>query len=79
MNAVPQGNGVGESATVTALQPPERKLSFAFAKRHGIVVKQFVDGVAECACRERPSPLAIAEVQRYLRRSLRLERVSEED
>ena len=80
MNAVPQGNGeAGASATVTALQPAERKLSFAFAKRHGIVVKQFVDGVAECACRERPSPLAIAEVQRYLRRSLRLERVSEEE
>jgi general secretion pathway protein E len=80
MNAVPEGNErITVSATVTPLVPPERKLSFAFAKRHGIVVRQFVDGVAECACRENASPLAIAEVRRYLRRSLRLERVSEAD
>ena len=64
MNAVPDGaQGVPESATVTPLLPPERKLAFAFAKRHGIVVREFVDGVAECSCRENVSPLAFAEVR----------------
>ena len=78
MNAVPDGaQGVPESATVTPLLPPERKLAFAFAKRHGIVVREFVDGVAECSCRENVSPLAFAEVRRYLRRPIRLERITE--
>jgi general secretion pathway protein E len=63
-----------ELATATA---PERRLSFAFAKRHGVVVTRFVDGVAECACRTDTSPLAIAEVRRYLRTSMKLERVEE--
>src|SRR5262249_53333328 len=81
MNAVPESQAVEapETATVTPLVTPERRIAFAFAKRHGIVVKQFVDGVAECACREKASPLAIAEVRRYLRRPIRLERVSEAD
>src|SRR5919197_353930 len=55
----------------------ERRLSFAFAKRHGVVVTRFVDGVAECACRTDTSPLAIAEVRRYLRTQMKLERVEE--
>jgi general secretion pathway protein E len=56
---------------------PERRLSFAFAKRHGVVVTRFVGGVAECACRTDTSPLAIAEVRRYLRTSMKVERVEE--
>jgi general secretion pathway protein E len=62
------------AAVVTA---PERRLSFAFAKRHGVLVKRFVEGVAECACRPDVSPLAIAEVRRYLRTAMKLERVDE--
>ena len=62
-------------ATTTAA--PERRLSFAFAKRHGVVVTRFVNGVAECACRADTSPLAIAEVRRYLRTQMKLERVEE--
>ena len=51
---------------IAASVPPaaERRLSFAFAKRHGVLVKGFNDGVAECACRDNASPLAIAEVRR---------------
>src|SRR5581483_5175456 len=50
----------------------------AFAKRHGILVKGFAeDGAAECACRMDSGPFAIAEVRRYLRRPLRIERVPE--
>lgn len=63
---------------MNSLPIPERRPSFAFAKRHGILVKQFVDGVADCACREPASPLAIAELRRYVRRPVRLERVPED-
>src|SRR5690242_20512588 len=55
----------------------ERRLSFAFAKRHGVVITRYADGVAECACRPDTSPLAIAEVRRYLRTAMKLERVEE--
>ncbi|HEY3787075.1 MAG TPA: type II secretion system ATPase GspE [Steroidobacteraceae bacterium] len=55
----------------------DRRLSFAFAKRHGVLVKRLVDDGAECACRENVSPLAIAEVRRYLRLPMRIERVPE--
>ncbi|MBV8146885.1 MAG: Flp pilus assembly complex ATPase component TadA, partial [Gammaproteobacteria bacterium] len=54
-----------------------RRLSFAFAKRHGVLVSRVVDGIAECIYRDTASPQALAEVRRYLRRSLRLERVPE--
>src|SRR5205807_8314412 len=50
----------------------ERRLSFAFAKRHGVLVNRVVDGVAECTYRDTATPQALAEVRRYLRRSLRL-------
>jgi general secretion pathway protein E len=54
-----------------------RRLTFAFAKRHGVLVRDIVDGVAECVCRENATPHALAEVRRYLRRPLKLERVAE--
>ncbi|HKF98156.1 MAG TPA: GspE/PulE family protein, partial [Steroidobacteraceae bacterium] len=54
-----------------------RRLSFAFAKRHGVLVNRFVDGVAECIYRDTASPHALAEVRRYLRCPIRLERVPE--
>ncbi len=55
----------------------ERRPSFAFAKRHGVLVKRVIDGTAECACRENVTPIAIAEVRRYMRLPLKLERVPE--
>jgi general secretion pathway protein E len=66
-------NDVAATTPLTA----QRRLSFAFAKRHGVLVRQIVDGVAECVCRKAATPLAIAEVRRYLRMPLRLERVEE--
>jgi general secretion pathway protein E len=62
------------SALVAA---PERRLSFAFAKRHGVLVKRMQDGIAQCACRTDASPLALAEARRFLRVSMKLERVTE--
>ena len=67
-------DGIAASARAS-----ERRLSFAFAKRHGVLVKRLTDEVAECACRDNAAPLAIAEVRRYLRRSLKLERVRAEE
>ena len=56
---------------------PERRLSFAFAKRHGVLVKRYVDGVAECAYRADTTPMALAELRRFLRTKVKLERVDE--
>ena len=64
---------------VTPAEADGRRLSFAFAKRHGVLVRGIVDGVADCVCREHVSPLALAEVRRYLRRPVTLERVPEEE
>src|SRR6185437_11056941 len=55
----------------------ERRLSFAFAKRHGVLVNRVVVGIAECTYRDTATPQALAEVRRYLRRSLKRERVPE--
>ena len=56
----------------------ERKLSFAFANRHGVMVRQVVDGVAETIWRTGATPESIAEVRRYLRIPLKLEHVTNE-
>jgi general secretion pathway protein E len=75
-------NEVAEAtSTAVAVETPaaaERKLTFAFAKRHGVLVRQVSDdGCAECVCRQDAGPFAIAEVRRFLRRNLRLERIPE--
>ena len=59
------------------VEAPQRRLSFAFAKRHGVLVKEMQDGVAQCACRANASPTALAEARRFLRVSMKLERVAE--
>jgi general secretion pathway protein E len=56
---------------------PQLRLSFAFAKRHGILIKAVTDGEAECVYREHASPLALAEVRRFVGRPVKLERVPE--
>src|SRR3979490_3266261 len=69
---------MNDAAAVTSTgadSAPGPRLSFAFGKRHGVLVTRVVEGVAECTYRDPASPQAIAEVRRYLRRSLRLERV----
>jgi general secretion pathway protein E len=70
---------MNDAALAAAPAPArERRLSFAFAKRHGILVRRIDDGVAECVHRADATPLAIAEVRRHVRLPLRLERVSDE-
>ncbi|MEP7312808.1 MAG: type II secretion system ATPase GspE [Pseudomonadota bacterium] len=56
-----------------------QKLSFTFARRHGVLVQQQDAGQALCACRLAATPLAIAEVRRLLRVPLKLVQVSDEE
>ncbi len=65
------------SAAAQSLLAP-RRLSFAFAKRHGVVVREIVDGTAHCACRQGATPMALAELRRFLRLPVKVERVSDE-
>ena len=55
----------------------DQRISFAFAKRHGVLVGAVTDGVAQCTVRGGASPLALAEVRRCLRLPLRIDRVDE--
>ena len=59
------------SAVPPSADDPGRRLSFAFAKRHGVIVNRLAEGVAECTYRETATPAALAEVRRYLRRPLK--------
>ena len=60
-------------------QPVEqRKLSFPFAKRHGILVRGIADQAADTVCRPGVTPQALAEVRRFVGVPLKLERVSAE-
>lgn len=55
----------------------DQRISFAFAKRHGVLVGVVTDGVAQCTVRDGALPLALAEVRRCLRLPLRVDRVDE--
>jgi general secretion pathway protein E len=47
--------------------PPALRLPFAFARRHGLLVRSHADGSTECLYRSPAAPSAIAEVRRLLR------------
>ena len=59
-------------------EPEARKLSFPFAKRHGVLVRAIADDHADTVCRPGVTPQALAEVRRFVGVPLRLERVSVE-
>ena len=56
----------------------ERRLTFAFARRHGVLYQGMLDGRARVIVRDGANPLGVAEVRRHLGVPLRLEEVSEE-
>jgi general secretion pathway protein E len=56
----------------------ETRLPFAFARRHGVVVRAVVEGIADCVYRTPCSPIALAETRRYLRLPLKLTAVTPE-
>jgi len=49
-----------------AISPEARRLPFAYAKRHGVLVSQWENGRAVIWCRPDVSSAALAEVRRYL-------------
>ncbi len=57
----------------------ERRPSFAFAKRHGVVVTGQSEGRAEVACRPGVGLAALQEVQRFLRMPVKPTMVSNEE
>ncbi len=62
---------------------PERiqsdtRLPFTFARRHGVLVRAIVDGVADCVYRVPASAMALAEARRYLQIPLSLTAVENE-
>jgi len=62
-----------------AAPPPERRLTFTFAKRHGVLYQGFADGRARVIVREGADPLGVAEVRRYLGVPLVLSEVSSDE
>jgi len=71
--------GKPSAGNASAGDVAHRNLPFAFAKRHGILLRLVQDGTAFCAVRQGVTPAAVAETQRLLRVPVRLERVSDED
>jgi len=67
------------NAEVQSITASGRRLPFAFAKRHGVLVREIVEGRAHCVFRAGASPLAVAEVRRFLRLPVTIERASDED
>jgi general secretion pathway protein E len=63
------------ATTLPAAAPGDRKLSFAFAKRHGVLITRIVDGQAETVVRAGVSPTSVAEVRRFVGIPLKVERV----
>jgi general secretion pathway protein E len=56
---------------------PVGRLPFAFAKRHGVLVRGVVDGKAQIVYREGAQPSSVAELRRFLGIPLIIERVAE--
>jgi general secretion pathway protein E len=70
----PPADRAGQSDAAAA----DARLPFAFARRHGVLVRGVANGVADCVCRTPCSPVALAEARRYLRLPLRLTAVAPE-
>src|SRR5258708_37138698 len=54
----------------------QRKLSFPFAKRHGVLIRGVANGVADTGCRPGVTPQTLAEVRPFIGVPFKLQRVS---
>ena len=63
---------------VAAVESAGRALPFSFAKRHGVLIRDFAEGVADAVYRTGASPLGLAEARRFAGIPLKLTRVSNE-
>jgi general secretion pathway protein E len=68
-----------EPAEEAAASAKERALPFSFAKRHGVLIREVTDGVADTVYRSDTSPLSLAEARRFAGLQLKLTRVSAEE
>ena len=59
-------------------EPDARALPFSFAKRHGVLIREVEDGIADTIYRAGASPLSLAEARRFAGVPLKLTRVSAE-
>src|SRR5262245_2173445 len=64
-----------DQPAVRDASPEARRLSFAFAKRHGVLVQGIENGIARTVCRADATPLSVAELRRFIGIPLKLERV----
>ena len=69
-------DAVTEPEPVVAEEPVARALPFSFAKRHGVLIREIDDGVADTVYRSGASPLSLAETRRFAGVPLRLTRVT---
>ncbi|HEX7081947.1 MAG TPA: type II secretion system ATPase GspE [Gammaproteobacteria bacterium] len=65
-------------ASAAVETPRPRRLPFAFAKRHGVLIQDVDDGRAQAIYREGASPLSLAEVRRFVGIPVRFTRVDAE-
>ncbi len=56
-----------------------RRLPFAFAKRHGVLIREYGAERAQAVCRKRLSPTSLAEVRRFAGMPVDFVRVSDEE
>ena len=56
-----------------------RRLSFSFAKRHGLLVHGYADGKAQTLVRDNADPMSISEVRRFINKPLQLSIVAPEE
>lgn len=73
--ALPAESGVSPIATVSSVPI----LSFAFCKRHGVLVQKVVDGVADAVYRAGAQPASVSEVRRVLGIPMQMRRVDADD
>jgi general secretion pathway protein E len=59
-----------------AEETPGRALPFSFANRHGVLIREFADGIGHAVYRTGASPLSLAEARRFAGVQLKLTRVS---
>jgi general secretion pathway protein E len=62
--------------TVAPATPTVKTLPFSFAKRHGVLIRDVEDGVANAVYRTGASPLSLAEARRFAGMPLKLTRVT---
>ena len=72
------GKAAGAAATAPLPAEAERRLPFAFAKRHGVLVLDFIDGQAQVLVRSNATPLSITEVRRFIGMPLKMQLVDAE-